>query len=192
MKFQGLICFIFFYHLWIRWGVSRRAHSQECTLSQFADDTNWEEWLTHPEGCVAIQRHLGRLEKWADGNIMKINKGNYKVLHLGRSSSSTKICWGMPSIYVEDVQLKRCFAEQDLGQTQASSVSLPIVSWGASEKVVPAGPGKWLSPLLSTGKASPGVLCPGLGILSTRGPNIYWGGSNEGPQIWQRDWTISL
>jgi len=34
-----------------------------------------------PEGCVVIQRDLNRLEDWADGNVMKLNKGKYKVLH---------------------------------------------------------------------------------------------------------------
>jgi len=34
-----------------------------------------------PEGCAAIQRDLNRLEKWADRDLMKRNKGKGKVLH---------------------------------------------------------------------------------------------------------------
>lgn len=128
--------------------------SQECTLSQFADDTNWEEWLTHPEGCVAIQRGFSRLEKCADGNIIKFNKGKCKFLHLGRSSPRHQYLLG-------DAWLRRCFAERDLGQTQASSVSLPLgqlkVSWAASGKVLPAGPGKWSPLCLALGR--PHLVC---------------------------------
>lgn len=36
--------------------------------------------------CADTQRDLERLEKWAERNLTKFNKGKYQALHLGRNN----------------------------------------------------------------------------------------------------------
>lgn len=60
-----------------------------------------------PYGFGAIQRNLDRLEKWLDGNLMKFNNRECKVLHLGRNNCRH-------SYMLEDNCLES-FAEEDLG-----------------------------------------------------------------------------
>ena len=58
----------------------------ECTLRKFADDTKLGGVEDTPEGCVAIQRDLDRLESWVQRNVMKFHKGKCSILHLGRKN----------------------------------------------------------------------------------------------------------
>ncbi|GAB0207547.1 hypothetical protein GRJ2_003220400 [Grus japonensis] len=57
----------------------------ECTFNKFGEDTKLGGVVDVPEGHAVIQRDLDRLEKWADRNLMKFNKGKCKVQQLGRN-----------------------------------------------------------------------------------------------------------
>ena len=61
-----------------------------------------------PDGSAAIKRNLGRLEKWAGRNLMKFNKGSYKVLSLGTNNPMSKDKPG-------DSRLESSFAGKELG-----------------------------------------------------------------------------
>jgi len=57
----------------------------ECTINKFAEDTKPRRVADTPEGHADIQRDLNRLEKWPDGNLMKVNNFSNekcKVMHL--------------------------------------------------------------------------------------------------------------
>ncbi|PKU30051.1 rna-directed dna polymerase from mobile element jockey-like [Limosa lapponica baueri] len=67
----------------------------ERALSKFPDDTKLGGVDDTPEDCAAIQYELDRLESWAERNLMKFNKGNCKVLHLGGITPYTSTDWGL-------------------------------------------------------------------------------------------------
>ncbi|KAK4827027.1 hypothetical protein QYF61_013161 [Mycteria americana] len=54
------------------------------TLMKFADDTKLSGEVDTSEGRATLQEELDRLEEWANNNLMKFNKGECKVLHLGK------------------------------------------------------------------------------------------------------------
>jgi len=97
---QGSVLFTFF--------VNDLDEELECTLSKFADDTKLGGVLGTPEGCAAIQRDLDRLESWTQRNVLKLNKGKCRVLHLGRNNPMHQYMLGADLLESSSV-------ERDLG-----------------------------------------------------------------------------
>lgn len=57
-----------------------RNDGTESSLTKLAVDKNQGRVVCAPEGCVATQRDLNNLEKWADRNLVKFKKGKCQVL----------------------------------------------------------------------------------------------------------------
>ncbi|GAB0176081.1 mitochondrial enolase superfamily member 1 [Grus japonensis] len=80
----------------------------EYTLGKFADDTKLGGLADTPGGCAAIQKDLNRVRKWADGNLMQLNKGQCNVPQLRRNNPRHQYLLGA-------THLESSFAEKDLG-----------------------------------------------------------------------------
>jgi len=80
-------------------------------VSKAADDTKLRGAVNMPEGQDAIQRDLGKLERWACVNLKKFNNAKYKVLHLGQSNP----CY---QYRLRDEWIESSPEEKDLGVLQ--------------------------------------------------------------------------
>jgi len=67
----------------------------ECTLSKFADNTKLSGVVNVPEGRDAIQRDLGKPQKWARVNLMRFKKPSARSCRRVRASPGINTGWGM-------------------------------------------------------------------------------------------------
>lgn len=58
------------------------------------DDTKRRGVAGIPEGSASIQRHLDKLESWAERKLMWFNKGKCRVLHLERNNCMHQYRYG--------------------------------------------------------------------------------------------------
>ncbi|KAK4831799.1 hypothetical protein QYF61_019229, partial [Mycteria americana] len=105
----------------------------ECTLSKFAHGTKVGGVADIPAGHAGIQKDLNRLEKWAERNLMKFNKGSVQSPAHGEEQAHApkRPCGGPggPQVEHEPAMCPCC----KKGVT---------VSWAALGGVLPAGGGR--------------------------------------------------
>jgi len=88
--------------------VSDMDSGTECTLSKFGSDTKLCGAVTMLEGRDAVQRDLGRLERWARVKLMRLKKAKGKVLCMGQGSPK-------PRSRLDREWIESSRAEKDLG-----------------------------------------------------------------------------
>jgi len=72
--------------VWFNTFISDLVDGAEYTLSKSAMIQSWEQWLIHQAVVLPFRGDISKLGKWADRNLMKLNKWKWQVLPLGRNS----------------------------------------------------------------------------------------------------------
>mgnify|MGYP001856660646 CR=1 FL=1 len=152
---QGLVLGMIVFNVFI----SDSDSGVKCTLRKFADDTKlWGAGNT-PGGQAVIQRELGRLEQWAQVNLMRFNKSKYKALYLDRGNPRYQY-----KLVGERIDCSP--AEKDLGilvdgkLDMSQQCALTAQKTNCILSCIQGSVACRSSGLLCAGETSPGILCP--------------------------------
>lgn len=165
------------------------------TFSKFGEDVKLRGVVDMPEGYAVIQRNFHRTEKWTKRKLIKFNKDEHKLPHLGRKHPTYSTCWGLTG-WKAAWQKTPWVSWWTPNWSWWSNVPLQqrrlIAFWDALGEVLPAdwGRGAFIYHLFSASKVRTWSTVSRSGLLSTI---ETWarGRKSNNPQRWLSIWSIS-